>query len=616
MKSWNMICFTHSYANTTSATVLIQHLAHEHRVQVSSDRIEVKQRKLSEVFTQKKKEVTKGQLGEKFIFARRLLVWFCRDLLPFNVVSKPGFLDFFKSLNRKGDDIPSRTTISNMALDDMFSILKKKLISNLKETQDHCCISFDMWTDNYRRISYITYTCHYITSEWKLQSRVLKTSMFEHPHTCSRIAENFHSMISEYAIEQKEIIAITDEASNVIGAVDQMGLKRIPCIAHKINRLIQYDLLIKGQDIDEVTEVIRKVRRIQKALLFSYGALIKIAKGERQRQVLELLEEITNIEDALDADERFSIQELTRGPVGVDGLKSISNVRWNCIHKICSAHFKNADIVRKCLEQREEYDLILTRSEIKLLERLADVLDVFNTFTKYIQGNSYPTLNSLILFYVEIKQGLEQIQRRNICEIISKVVDILLKNLDHRFELTDLCVAAAVLDPSTQHLPLIDTWLSDKEFSREQLLQRIVTEFKIKLPNTSISIQSDIQPQIDPAQPSNDVQNRNMTLREKLLTRHVPIRSTENSIDSELNRLHEVRDIYNDALDFWLKFGEHYPNLSTIAKVLFSIQATTATAESSFSFAGNVIKSQRATIDPFKVEKVLFIHDNYDLLTL
>lgn len=126
-----LIC---SYASATSATVLMQHLAHEHRISISSERSDQKQKKLTELFVEKKKDGEK-KLDEKFVFSRRILVWLCRDLLPFNVVEKVGFLDFFSSLNRKKSDIPSRTTISNMALDDMYTCLKTKLIGHLKNTQ-------------------------------------------------------------------------------------------------------------------------------------------------------------------------------------------------------------------------------------------------------------------------------------------------------------------------------------------------------------------------------------------------------------------------------------------------------------------------------------------------
>lgn len=124
----------HSYANATSATVLMQHVAHEHKIQVTSERIEVKQQKLTDIFVEKKKDDSRKIADDKFIFSRRLLVWLCRDLLPFNLVEKEGFINFLNSLNRKRTDVPSRITISNMALDDMYLCVKRKLISYLKET--------------------------------------------------------------------------------------------------------------------------------------------------------------------------------------------------------------------------------------------------------------------------------------------------------------------------------------------------------------------------------------------------------------------------------------------------------------------------------------------------
>lgn len=128
-----------SYANATSATVLLQHLSHEHRIQISTERTMEKQKKLTDLFVEKKKEGS-SNLNEKFVFSRRLLLWLCRDLLPFQVVEKVGFLDFVQALNRKKSDIPSRATISNMALDDMYICLKTKLIQHLKESEGNVLI--------------------------------------------------------------------------------------------------------------------------------------------------------------------------------------------------------------------------------------------------------------------------------------------------------------------------------------------------------------------------------------------------------------------------------------------------------------------------------------------
>lgn len=157
---------------------------------------------------------------------------------------------------------------------------------------------------------------------------------------------------------------------------------------------------------------------------------------------------------------------------------------------------------------------------------------------------------------------------------------------------------------------LIYKLFSFTDISREELLQRIVIEFKVKLPS-NIRVEETMQLE-------NEFSNtpiRPMSLREKLLAQHIPNQRTikDNTIEGELMRFQDVHDVYDDTLGFWEKYSDHYPILSAIARTLFCIRTTTATAESSFSFARSVIRNQIATIDPFRGEKFLFIHDNYDL---
>lgn len=40
--------------------------------------------------------------------------------------------------------------------------------------------------------------------------------------------------------------------------------------------------------------------------------------------------------------------------------------------------------------------------ELSILEDLVELLEVFQIFTTYIQGEKYPTLNSVVLFRTEI----------------------------------------------------------------------------------------------------------------------------------------------------------------------------------------------------------------------
>lgn len=126
-------CHTSSYAKSTSTTILTQHLANVHKINVKTHREEVKQKKLTDIFLVKEKssKSAAGAVDEKFILSRRLIVWFCRDLLPFTTVENEGFKDFWNCLNFKSK-LPTRSNVSNNALDDMYKVLKENLITKLE----------------------------------------------------------------------------------------------------------------------------------------------------------------------------------------------------------------------------------------------------------------------------------------------------------------------------------------------------------------------------------------------------------------------------------------------------------------------------------------------------
>lgn len=115
------------------------------------------------------------------------------------------------------------------------------------------------------------------------------------------------------------------------------------------------------------------------------------------------------------------------------------------------------------MEKIEHYDLILTKNDLSLLDGLVDLLDVFNVFSSFIQGNSYPTLNTFVLFYAEISDRLKQIctlyDDEN--DVIVKAAQILLSNLNKRLPLNEECIGAALIDPRMQRLPIIDIWLME-----------------------------------------------------------------------------------------------------------------------------------------------------------
>lgn len=97
-----------------------------------------------------------------------------------------------------------------------------------------------------------------------------------------------------------------------------------------------------------------------------------------------------------------------------------------------------------------------------LLDQLVELLNVFNIFSTFIQGNNYPTLNTFALFYAEIYDQLHKMRTfYDDDDVIGRAAGILLLNLDLRLPLNEECVGAALIDPKMQRLPIIEKWLSE-----------------------------------------------------------------------------------------------------------------------------------------------------------
>lgn len=62
-------------------------------------------------------------------------------------------------------DLPSRDTVGRTGLDDVYcSMLLNVKDQILVDKALQLAMTFDLWTDGYRRLNYITFTLHYLSS--------------------------------------------------------------------------------------------------------------------------------------------------------------------------------------------------------------------------------------------------------------------------------------------------------------------------------------------------------------------------------------------------------------------------------------------------------------------
>lgn len=138
-----------------------------------------------------------------------------------------------------------------------------------------------------------------------------------------------------------------------------------------------------------------------------------------------------------------------------------------------------------------------------------------------------------------------------------------------------------------------------------EVMQHVVSDFRIEIDEKAHT------PAETPASASNN------SLVASLWAKHIRIDENGNTstLADELYRFQSinVKLCEEDILQFWRTNETTFPKLAKIAKVLFGIPITSSKSEGAFSTAGSLFRKARASITPYRVERTLFVHDNYDL---
>ncbi|KAL0152413.1 hypothetical protein M9458_052136 [Cirrhinus mrigala] len=149
-----------------------------------------------------------------------------------------------------------------------MAMVEKEALSEVLKSAVHdnggVAITTDMWTDDFNRRSYTALTCHYITEDWKLASRVMCTVEFDCtlPKTAINIHEQINEQLCSYGISFDQVVLVSDQGSNIKAA--QKNYHWIPCAAHVLNTILKHTF--SGSDIEEVTKMTDACKGIVKYL--------------------------------------------------------------------------------------------------------------------------------------------------------------------------------------------------------------------------------------------------------------------------------------------------------------------------------------------------------------
>lgn len=94
--------------------------------------------------------------------------------------------------------------------------------------------------------------------------------------------------------------------------------------------------------------------------------------------------------------------------------------------------------------------------------------------------------------------------------------------------------------------------------------------------------------------------------------------SAPDAVSSEIDHylsLHVPAEFEDRPLQFWQQHERAFPMLSKVAQVYLGMSASSVPVESMFSTTGIIANGKRSSIGPDKLNRVLFIHDNFDFVT-
>lgn len=176
---------------------------------------------------------------------------FISDLQPFSIVEDKGFKELL-NFAFPNNVIPSRKYFANNMMPSLYEETKSEIKKIIYTEVESICLTTDMWTS---RVNdwYMAVTGHFIDKNRVLQSLFLECCTLDGgSHTWTVLAQELRRIVQEWNIEEKILIVISDNGSNIKYAIEKcLGWRYFSCYAHTLNLAVQKAL--NNEDISNIT---------------------------------------------------------------------------------------------------------------------------------------------------------------------------------------------------------------------------------------------------------------------------------------------------------------------------------------------------------------------------
>uniref|UniRef100_H3AQA6 BED-type domain-containing protein n=1 Tax=Latimeria chalumnae TaxID=7897 RepID=H3AQA6_LATCH len=494
----------------------------------------------------------------------------CKDIQPFETVSGKGFIELAQELINVGATygrvsassvLPHPSTISRRCC-DIAEQKRKGLIPQINDIL-LSNVSVGMTTD-------IIWQGLAIMSHQTLNLKpVLVTTMF--PLEEAKTSENVRHELLKLLVNTlgfdpsnlNKVVWVTDQGANIVLAL--RPYRHLNCQDHLLNTVLRHGLDSKELtcEVPDVEETIHNAKSLVKYMKQSSLA------PQLPKTVIQM------------GETRFSTVYLT--------LNSIQEI-YHELHK-------------KLEEHRESYRLENIAPD--MLQFLVSFLQPFYEAQRELEGDAYPTLNLVILWFEKLKRHCQPlssdtpvqaaVRQRHYVWLLKKV------------EIHDLHKIALFLWPKFNQLRMLSNHEREEVYSEVRMLIKNFTGAEYQHLQSNIVI----------VDVNNDVSGPATapTVAKKALT---DFDEWENVHDDEGLLLHDEVQKYTqkvimenerDLLNWWKEHNIVYPKLSMLARSVLCIPASSSSSKRNFSVAGRTIEQWRSVLKPSTINSILFLND-------
>lgn len=493
---------------------------------------------------------------------------------PFNVVEGRGFREFVEALN-PNYVLPSRHLISKTLIPATYEACVNN-IKTLIQRGKVFCITTDSWS-SLNTINFVAITAHFVDDEFNLNSILLECSASDYRHTSSNLATELRRVVTDWGIERKIILAVSDNAANIQKAIQQeVGWKHLGCVAHTINLIVKDSL--KNENIQDI---IAKIREVVKHFRKSNIANDKLIKYQEN--------------------------------LGKNPLKLILEVptRWNSTFYMLQRFVNLEECIRSTVAVIDKELPVLTSSEWQEMKQLCQVLKPLESATRTLSGENYCTASLVIPMYNGMKKVFENLSKQMFSPAVLEVVQLIRSGLEERLgtvENSNTLTVCTFLDPRFKYLGF------SKDILAENVKKRIIPLIAEKITFKTQERQSRTppSPSQDTETEADDTEMSIWSDFDKTVFAAQPKGTSTSRAIIEMQRYME-EDIVprqQDAFKWWAKNGHLFPNLAEVAQEKLCALASSVPCERLFSKAGQILTDRRNRLSDKKVQMLLFLNQN------